>query len=131
MTALRIFLGTGAVLLAVGFWGFLLLMLGFRNASRSAIVGEPAGPMLAMVGVGALAALVLATAIWPGARTLMHTAAGVLGVTAIGLLLLVGKAPVMSTLGLGGVGLWFLYYWLTVWRAAAPVGAPGIPGPTL
>jgi hypothetical protein len=132
MASLGIVIGTGSVLVAVSFCGLLVLALAYGNTFRSAAVRQSAAPMLAMIGVGGIAALVLATTLWPHSRGLMHTVAVVLGLLAACLVLCLGPAPVMSSVGLAGVGLWFFYYWLAVWRTASSLATgSGLSVPTL
>ena len=109
---LRWTLGVIAALFGAGWFALMTIAEGFRRSFGA----SPAAPVLSMLPA-VVAALVVASVLWPGGRPLLHvTAAGVLLLTA-GCLWIAKDAPLVATLGVLYSAMWLTFYWRAAWRS--------------
>ena len=105
MNALRWILGSITLLLTAGFWALMLIGDGFR---RSFGASENSSWKAAVAVVVQLA--LIASIAFPGQRVLMHAAAAVLLVLALGCVWVLRESIFMGTSGLAFCALWTAYY---------------------
>ena len=110
VNALRWTIGIITTLVAGGF--FALAVIG-GNFRRSFGASDNAPWML--VGPPLVAALILASLVWPERRVLLHVVAVIMIALCIGCAFLARETVFTAFIGLCYAGLWLAYYYRTVW----------------
>ena len=113
MNALRWTIGIITTLVAGGVLAIAVIGGNFRRSFGA----SDNAPWL-LFGPPLVAALILASVVWPERRVLLHVVAVIMIALCIGCAFIARETISTALFGWCFAGLWFAYYYRTVWAAA-------------